>query len=188
MQKRLLALLIVVLLLSACGSMKWTTPTPNPTRTKSAYKPAPTLGQAQDQASTPSPTLRQAQGEAATATAPLATAEPTTGILFSSERDGNLELYLVQPDGSGLTRLTDHPAIDTDPDWSPDGRQIVFRSRRDGSSDIFVMGANGSQLTNLVRDPRDSRDDEFQPAWNPCAPYTPNSPSKGLNSIYPRKN
>jgi TolB protein len=159
MPKRLLALLIVILLLSACSSLKWTTPTPQPTRARSTYQPAPTLLQAPYDAATPPP--------APTATAPLATAEPTTGILFSSERDGNLELYLVQPDGRGLTRLTDDPALDTDPDWSPDGRQIVFRSRRDGSSDIFIMGANGSQLTNLVRDPRDSREDEFEPAWNP---------------------
>jgi TolB protein len=79
-----------------------------------------------------------------------------------------LEIYLIQPDGSGLTRLTNNPVIDTDPGWSPDGRQIVFRSRRDGTnSDIFIMGANGSHPTNLVRDPTDSQKDEFAPAWNP---------------------
>jgi Tol biopolymer transport system component len=96
-----------------------------------------------------------------------ATVEPVSGILFTSERDGNQEIYLIQPDGGGLVRLTKDPAVDTDPDWSPDGRRIVFRSRRDGSSDIFVMGADGSQPTNLVRDPSDSLDDEFAPAWNP---------------------
>ncbi len=96
-----------------------------------------------------------------------ATAEPASGILFTSERDGNLEIYLVQPDGSGLARLTDEPGVDTDPAWSPDGRQIVFRSRRDGSSDIFIMDADALHPANLVRDPRDSLDDEFVPAWNP---------------------
>jgi Tol biopolymer transport system component len=96
-----------------------------------------------------------------------ATVEPVAGILFTSERDGNQEVYLIQPDGSGLMRLTEDPAVDTDPAWSPDGRRIVFRSRRDGSSDIFVMGADGSQPTNLVRDRGDSLDDEFTPAWNP---------------------
>jgi TolB protein len=96
-----------------------------------------------------------------------ATAEPTSGILFVSERDGNWEIYLIQPDGSGLTRLTEESKVDADPAWSPDGRQIAFRSRRDGSSDIFVMGADGSNLRNLIRDRSDSMDDEFSPVWNP---------------------
>ena len=69
------------------------------------------------------------------------TAEPTSGILFVTlrhvEREiglhQNWELYLVQPDGTGLTRLTENDRVDTSPSWSPDGRQIVFRSRVDGS-------------------------------------------------------
>ncbi len=96
-----------------------------------------------------------------------ATAQPTLGILFVSERDGNWEIYLVQPDGSGLTRLTQAPQVDADPAWSPDGRRIAFRSRRDGSSDIFIMDADGTDPVNIVRDPGDSWDDEFAPVWNP---------------------
>jgi Tol biopolymer transport system component len=93
--------------------------------------------------------------------------EPVTGIAFVSERDGNWEIYRIQPDGSGLTRLTDDLELDGDPSWSPDGRQIAFRSRRDGSSDIFLMGADGANPTNLLRDPRDSADDEFSPRYYP---------------------
>ncbi len=93
--------------------------------------------------------------------------EPVSGILFASIRDGNWEIYLIQPDGSNLKRLTDHPQVDTDPTWSPDGRQVAFRSRRDGSSDIFIMGSDGSHPKNLIRDPADSYDDEFEPAWHP---------------------
>lgn len=92
---------------------------------------------------------------------------PIGGIVFVSERDGNREIYLIQPDGRELTRLTNHPAVDSDPDWSPDGTQIAFRSRRDGSSDIFIMGSDGSNPFNLVGDPADSVDDEFAPKWNP---------------------
>jgi Tol biopolymer transport system component len=107
------------------------------------------------------------------------TADPTAGIAFVTNRHldpdlaaelalhQNWELYLVQPDGSGLTRLTHNPRVDTSPTWSPDGRQIAFRSRMDGSSDIFVMGIDGSGLRNLVRDPEDSIFDEFFPEWNP---------------------
>jgi TolB protein len=92
---------------------------------------------------------------------------PSAGIAFVSDRDGNWEIYTIQANGTGLSRLTDHPAVDADPNWSPDGSQIVFRSRRDGSSDLFVMAAGGGNPTNLIRDPLDSFDDEFAPAWNP---------------------
>jgi len=93
--------------------------------------------------------------------------EPASGIAFVSERDGNPEIYHIQPDGSGLTRLTDAPKQDLDPAWAPDGRQIAFRSRRDGSSDIFVMAADGRRPRNLIEDPQDSLDDEFAPVWHP---------------------
>ena len=103
------------------------------------------------------------------------TAVPTSGIVFVTfrhvERNNSLhqnwELYLVQPDGSGLTRLTDNDRVDTSPSWSPDGRQITFRSRVDGSSDIFVMDANGENWRNLIKDTEDSIFDEFYPEWNP---------------------
>ncbi len=92
---------------------------------------------------------------------------PGSGIVFVSERDGNREIYHIQPDGRQLIRLTDHPKVDSDPTWSPDGTQIAFRSRRDGSSDIFIMGSDGSNPFNLVGDPTDSFADEFAPKWHP---------------------
>ncbi|MCA9953672.1 MAG: PD40 domain-containing protein [Anaerolineales bacterium] len=103
------------------------------------------------------------------------TSDPTPGIVFVTTRHverntsihQNWELYLVQPDGTGLTRLTDNDRVDTSPSWSPDGRQIVFRSRVDGSADIFVMDANGQNWRNLIKDPEDSIFDDFYPEWNP---------------------
>jgi len=92
---------------------------------------------------------------------------PVTGIAFVSERDGNQEIYVIQPDGSALERLTDNPAVDADPTFSPDGRQIAFRSRRDGTSDIFVMGADGSRPRNLIKDSADDNSyDETMPSWS----------------------
>lgn len=104
------------------------------------------------------------------------TAEPTSGILFVTERHvvrdptnfhQNWELYLIQPDGSGLTRLTDNEVVDSSPTWSPDGRQLAYRSRRDGSADIFIMDINGRNVRNLIKDPVDSIFDDFYPRWNP---------------------
>jgi TolB protein len=70
-------------------------------------------------------------------------------IAFTSNRNGNYEIYTVNPDGTGLARLTRDPNADVEPTWSADGGQIAFRrSWVDGSnrSAIFVMNADGSGL------------------------------------------
>jgi len=58
------------------------------------------------------------------------------------------DIYVINVDGSGLTRLTDDPANEARPDWSPDGRKIAFNSNRDAApgnpADIYVMNADGS--------------------------------------------
>jgi TolB protein len=82
-----------------------------------------------------------------TATAPL----PPDGskIVFTSKRDGNYEIYVMNADGSGQTRVTDDPAGDHYPTWSPDGTKIAFASKRDGDFDIYVMNPDGSGQTRL---------------------------------------
>jgi Tol biopolymer transport system component len=94
-------------------------------------------------------------------------AEARGGIVFTSDRDGNWEIYWMEPDGTSLTRLTANEVVDDQPDWSADGRMVAFRSRQDGSSDIFIMDGSGKNLKNLVKDPADSFDDEFSPRWHP---------------------
>ncbi len=92
---------------------------------------------------------------------------PTPGIAFVFERDGNPEICIIQPDDSALERLTNDPAVDADPAFSPDGRRIAFRSRRDGTSDNFVMGADGSRPRNLIKDSADEVSyDEAMPSWS----------------------
>jgi TolB protein len=56
----------------------------------------------------------------------------------------NVDIYSVGADGTGLTRLTTSPAIDTDPCYSPDGQHIVFASDRSGTQQLYVMDADGS--------------------------------------------
>ena len=83
---------------------------------------------------------------------PLAWASSDGQILFISERDGNLEIYVMNGDGSGQTRLTNSRYEDTEPDWSPDGSKIAFTSTRGGNlGDIYVMNADGSGVTRLTR-------------------------------------
>ncbi|MBC6937586.1 MAG: hypothetical protein DWB42_17370 [Chloroflexi bacterium] len=88
-----------------------------------------------------------------------------TSILFASSRDGNrdgnYEIYTMQPDGSGVTRLTTDAAEDGfyavsvseayyGLSWSPDGTQLVFMSRRDGNLELYKMNADGTAQTRLT--------------------------------------
>jgi TolB protein len=81
-------------------------------------------------------------------------------ILFMSQRDGNSEIYVMNPDGSEPMNLTQNAADERFPVWSPSGDQIVFWSNRDNEhGDIFVMNADGSAVRNLT--------DESTPAFQP---------------------
>jgi TolB protein len=59
----------------------------------------------------------------------------------------------MQADGSGLRRLTDHPAADENPAWSPDGRWLAFSSERTGRGDIYLMDPDGEGLRRLTDHP-----------------------------------
>ena len=84
-------------------------------------------------------------------------------IVYSTDGD----IYVIHPDGSGRTRLTDHPAEDFDPVWSPDGTQIAFRSHRDGNEEVYVMKADGSHQQNISNAPGG----DYSPAWSPDASW-----------------
>jgi Tol biopolymer transport system component len=80
-------------------------------------------------------------------------------IVFTSNRDGNYEIYTMNSDRSGppsswnVQRLTNNPAEDTDPAFNPEGTKIAFSSNRDGNSEIYVMNSDGTGLQRLTNDP-----------------------------------
>ena len=71
-------------------------------------------------------------------------------LAFSSNRDGNPEIYVVDLAGGSPVRLTQNNANDWLPDWSPDGTKIVFTSFRTGSYDLWVMRDDGSAQSSYV--------------------------------------
>jgi TolB protein len=101
-----------------------------------------------------------------------------TRIAFASDRDDlpggcgedcNVDVYVMNIDGSDPVRLTDDPGIDSFPEWSPDGSRLLFHSTRAGETvaftaadgtvvtepnwDVFVMNADGTGQLNLTNNP-----------------------------------
>jgi TolB protein len=84
-------------------------------------------------------------------------------IAFTSSRDGNEDIYVVDVDDGGLVNLTRSRGTDRVPAWSPDGRLIAFRSDRDGRGEVYVINAGGRGLRNLTQDPAP----DGGPLWSP---------------------
>jgi Tol biopolymer transport system component len=98
-------------------------------------------------------------------------------IIFTTDRDGDFELYTIRPDGTGLHRLTNSPGNDAHSVWSDDGAWIVFSSGRKGFKDemalydgvpqpygeIFAMRADGSDVRQLT----DNKWEDATPGWMP---------------------
>jgi len=71
-------------------------------------------------------------------------------IIFASDRSGNWDIWMMNPDGTGLQQLTTDPADDFQPDLSPDGTKIVFISTRTGRTQPWVMNVDGSNQIQLL--------------------------------------
>ncbi len=87
-------------------------------------------------------------------------------IAFDSESDGNRDIFVMMPDGSSMTNLTNHGANDFDPVWSPDGSAIAFLSDRGNEQGegryVFLMKADGSDVKQLSSMPNSA-----YPDWSP---------------------
>lgn len=84
-------------------------------------------------------------------------------ISFTTNRDGNQEVYLIRRDGSELINLTNHSANDFLPEASPDGTRITFTSNREGNQDIFIINIDGSSLVNMTNNPAE----DYFSTWSP---------------------
>ncbi|MDQ3720202.1 MAG: hypothetical protein M3350_05385 [Actinomycetota bacterium] len=92
-------------------------------------------------------------------------------IVFTSFRNFNLDVYTMNQNGTGLTRVTRHPAGDLDPAFFPDGRKIVFVRELPGpdpdgppaAQDIYTANTDGTGERNLTPGP----ERETEPAISP---------------------
>jgi len=84
-------------------------------------------------------------------------------LIFASDRDGDFEIFRMNPDGTGVTQLTDNTFYDSEPDYYVGGLKIVFTSDRSGNKDVWQMVLNqqGYPVQQLTTDPAS----DFNPAW-----------------------
>ena len=72
-------------------------------------------------------------------------------IVFSSNRDGDWDIYSMDANGDNVVQLSDHPESDRFPGCSPDGRRIAFTSERGVTDDLYVMDSDGSNVIRLTQ-------------------------------------
>ncbi|MFP5352652.1 MAG: hypothetical protein ACLGIB_08830 [Actinomycetota bacterium] len=114
-----------------------------------------------------------------------------TKIAFESSRDGDAEIYVMAPDGTGLVQVTRNEVNDFSPVWSPDGTRIAFQTtfpNVDGGDDgsaIAMVDVGGGEITVLT----DGSRFDGQPVWSPDGSLilfssSPTSPEGGRSHLW----
>ena len=149
-------LFVFLIVAAACTSIEPVAPTPTASPTEFVAEPTPS----------PQPSKTPTATEIPLPT-PTETLPPLTGggeLIFSSERDGNPEIYTMNLDGSEQRRLTDNPERDGYPAWSPDGSRIAFYAYHGATWSIHMMDADGGNRGRLTEV---SGARHNAPAWSP---------------------
>ncbi len=122
------------------------TPTPTPIPTPEDSQPDPVSGESGASSSVPRPEFPDAER-----------------IVFHSDRDGDLDIYVMGSDGSSQTPLTQNDYDDHDPSISPDGSLLAFVSNRDGNKEIYAQNGLWGKPVRLTNDEAD----DLMPAVSP---------------------
>jgi Protein kinase domain/WD40-like Beta Propeller Repeat len=102
-------------------------------------------------------------GENGSETTPVDDRATAGALAFASQRDGDIDLYAMAPDGSGRVRLTNDPSVEGGPRWSPDGTKLAYYADADGDFDVYVLDLAGAAVTQLTN----NGDEDLYPAWSP---------------------
>jgi TolB protein len=91
---------------------------------------------------------------------------PRGDVILYTLRQGNHDIWAVNPDGSNARRLTAGPGDNQGPSWSPNGRHIAFQTSRLGGWQIFAMLADGTEQNPITR----GTGERTSPSWSPRMP------------------
>jgi len=84
-------------------------------------------------------------------------------VLFESNRDGNSEIYALELANQSLLRVTNNPAVDTQPALAPDGMRVAYVSNQTGNNEIYITGLDLRAPVNITN----NQADDQQPTWSP---------------------
>ena len=100
-------------------------------------------------------------------TAELPTATPIPPalghIIFVSNREGQMDLFITSPDGLQVSKLVNNIAEDTMPRLSPDGTRVAYVSTANNNTDIYILDLNSGAVTQVTNAP----EKDSSPAWSP---------------------
>jgi TolB protein len=91
---------------------------------------------------------------------------PPNRLVFTSDAEGDKNIYIMNSDRSGLQRLTQSAAGDFDPAVSPDGQLVAFTSIRTGDAELYLMRIDGTFLGALTSD-SNALVESIQADWSP---------------------
>jgi TolB protein len=83
-------------------------------------------------------------------------------LAFTSDKSGNMDIWLFELQTQNLIQLTHHDAYDADPSWALDSQHLAFVSNRTGAMQIWIMDITGQNLRQLTNMPGVCK----EPAWS----------------------
>jgi len=106
--------------------------------------------------------LRKVMDDTAVATEPAFSPDGSR-IAFTSTRDGQAEIYVMDADGTSAARLTNSPGADDDASFTADGQAVVFHSQRTGHRQVFLQPITSSDAVQLTQEPADNSQPTVSP-------------------------
>ncbi len=86
-----------------------------------------------------------------------------TRIAFSSLRNGDRDIYIMDADGSHVTRITQTPGNDSNPIWAMEDQAIIFSRRPQTDWDLYIIGIDGQNMQPLTQSPGQDRFGDWKP-------------------------